>query len=81
MGDGTSIVRHMGSREPVYVCWPQGINRQVVGLFVLTKEIEMKNVYQAGMQLANALRLIGRHEDAHAVEVWVLDLTKEKAND
>jgi len=27
------------------------------------------------------LRLIGRHEDAHAVEVWVLDLTKEKAND
>ena len=41
MGDGASIVRHMGSREPVHVCWPQGINRQVVGLFVLTKEIKM----------------------------------------
>lgn len=36
----------------------------------------MNNVYQAGMQLANALRLVGRHEDAHAVEVWVLALTK-----
>lgn len=37
----------------------------------------MNKVYQAGMQLAQALRLIGRHEDAHAVEVWVLKLTKE----
>ena len=36
----------------------------------------MNNVYQAGMQLANALRLVGRHEDAHAVEVWVLSLTR-----
>jgi hypothetical protein len=36
----------------------------------------MNNVYQKGMQLAQALRLIGRHEDAHAVEVWVLKLTK-----
>ena len=36
----------------------------------------MNNVYYAGMQLANALRLVGRHEDAHAVEVWVLSLTK-----
>ena len=36
----------------------------------------MDNVYQTGMQLANALRLVGRHEDAHAIEVWVLALTK-----
>ena len=41
MGDGASIVRHMGSREPVHVCWPQGINRHGVGLFVLTKETKM----------------------------------------
>lgn len=40
----------------------------------------MNNVYQAGMQLAQALRLIGRHEDAHAVEVWVLSVTKEPNN-
>ena len=37
----------------------------------------MNNVYQKGMQLAQALRLIGNHEDAHAIEVWVLELTKE----
>ena len=37
----------------------------------------MNNVYQKGMQLAQALRLIGKHEDAHAIEVWVLELTKE----
>lgn len=39
----------------------------------------MNKVYQAGMQLAQALRLIGKHEDAHAIEVWVLELTKEKS--
>jgi hypothetical protein len=38
----------------------------------------MENVYQAGMQLANALRLVGKHDDAHAIEVWVLELTKAK---
>ena len=38
----------------------------------------MSNVYQAGMQLANALRLVGKHDDAHAIEVWVLELTKTK---
>ena len=36
----------------------------------------MDNVYQAGMQLANALRLIGKHEEAHDIEVWVLSLTR-----
>jgi hypothetical protein len=36
----------------------------------------MEKVYQAGMQLANALRLIGKHEEAHEIEVWVLDLTR-----
>lgn len=36
----------------------------------------MTDIYQAGMQLANALRLAGRHEDAHAVEVWVLSITR-----
>lgn len=41
----------------------------------------MKNVYHAGMQLANALRLVGRHEDAHAVELWVLELTKGNQNE
>ena len=41
----------------------------------------MKNVYHAGMQLANALRLVGKHEDAHAIELWVLKLTKENQND
>ncbi len=32
--------------------------------------------YQAGMQLANALRLLGKHEESHEIEVWVLNLTR-----
>jgi len=35
-----------------------------------------ENAYQAGMQLANALRLMGKHDEAHRIEVWVLDLTR-----
>ena len=42
----------------------------------LKLEKAMDNVYQAGMQLANALRLIGKHEEAHDIEVWVLSLTR-----
>ncbi len=40
----------------------------------------MENVYQAGMQLANALRLVGKHDEAHAIEVWVLELTSGEHN-
>lgn len=34
-------------------------------------------VYTAGMQLANALRLAGKHEEANEIEIWVLALVKE----
>ncbi len=34
-------------------------------------------LYTAGMQLANALRLLGKHEDAHDLELWVLGLVEE----
>lgn len=35
------------------------------------------NLYQAGMAFANQLRLIGEHEAAHHVEVFVLETKKE----
>jgi len=39
---------------------------------------EAENVYQAAMQLANALRLMDKPDEAHHIEVWVLALTKGK---
>ena len=37
----------------------------------------IKRVYNAGMALANQLRLLGKHDEAHQTEVWVLALCKE----
>lgn len=34
-------------------------------------------LYNAGMQLANALRLLGKHEEAHEIEMWVLAMVEE----
>lgn len=33
--------------------------------------------YTTGMQLADCLRLMGKHNESHEVEVWVLALCKE----
>jgi hypothetical protein len=38
-------------------------------------------LYQYGMHFANALRVVGRAEDAHDMEVWVLALQDELAQD
>lgn len=43
----------------------------------VTPSHRVESVYQSGMQLANALRLVGKHEDAHEVELWVLSLMEE----
>ena len=47
------------------------------------KPQDIKRVYNAGMALANQLRLVGKHDEAHQTEVWVLALCKEleKSND
>lgn len=37
--------------------------------------------YQAGMAFANQLRLIGEHEGAHEIEVYVLEIKLEKLNE
>jgi len=38
---------------------------------------DIKRVYTAGMHLAGELRLLGKHDEAHQIEVWVLALCKE----
>ena len=38
---------------------------------------DIKRVYNAGMALANQLRLIGKHDESHQIEVWTLALCKE----
>ena len=38
------------------------------------------NLYQAGMAFAAQLRLIGEHEAAHNIEVYVLEMKMEKEN-
>lgn len=39
--------------------------------------MDTDKIYNAGMQLANALRLAGLHEEAHEIELWVLSLVIE----
>jgi len=34
-------------------------------------------IYTLAMNLANKLRLVNRHDEAHQIEVWVLALVKE----
>ena len=34
-------------------------------------------LYTAGMNLADALRLLGKHDESHQIEVWVLALCRE----
>ena len=33
--------------------------------------------YTTGMHLADCLRLMGKHDESHEVEVWVLAICKE----
>ena len=40
----------------------------------------LDNLYQSGMAFANQLRLIGEHDAAHDIEVYVLDMKMEKEN-
>jgi hypothetical protein len=37
--------------------------------------------YQAGMAFANQLRLIGKHESAHEIEVYTLEIKQELENE
>lgn len=40
----------------------------------------LSNLYHAGMAFAAQLRLVGEHEAAHDIEVYVLDIKKELEN-
>ena len=60
----------MGAREPIHVRWVEGVNMK-------PEPQGIKRVYNAGMALANQLRLLGKHDEAHQTEVWVLALCKE----
>ena len=42
---------------------------------------QLSNLYNAGMAFAAQLRLIGEHEAAHDIEVFVLETRKEMEND
>jgi hypothetical protein len=48
----------------------------------MTNEETIQRLYTTGMQFAGMLRLVGRHEEAHEMELWVLALQAElnKAN-
>lgn len=37
----------------------------------------IERLYTTGMHLADCLRLLGKHEESHQVELWVLSLCKE----
>jgi hypothetical protein len=42
------------------------------------KPIELKDrFYHSGMQLADCLRLMGKHDECRQVELWVLALCRE----
>jgi hypothetical protein len=41
---------------------------------------QLSNLYHAGMAFAAQLRLIGEHEAAHEIEVFVLETKREAEN-
>lgn len=43
----------------------------------MTDKKQLSNLYNAGMAFAAQLRLVGEHEAAHDIEVYVLDIKKE----
>jgi hypothetical protein len=43
----------------------------------MTNEEIIQRLYTTGMQFAGMLRLVGRHEEAHEMELWVLALQAE----
>lgn len=44
----------------------------------VTRSHLVQRVYNSGMQLADALRLLGKHEESHEIEVWVLNLKAQE---
>jgi hypothetical protein len=46
----------------------------------MTDKKQLDNLYQSGMAFANQLRLIGEHEAAHDIEVYVLETKMEREN-
>lgn len=42
-----------------------------------TTKMIQNRLYNTGMQLADCLRLLGKHEESNQVEVWVLNFLKE----
>ena len=46
----------------------------------MTDAKQLSNLYNAGMAFAAQLRLIGEHEAAHDIEVFVLETKKELEN-
>ena len=39
-----------------------------------TREQTVEKVYQTGMQLAQHLRMLDLYEEAHLLEMWILDV-------
>lgn len=39
-----------------------------------TREQTVESVYQTGMQLAHHLRMLNLNEEAHLLEMWILDV-------
>lgn len=44
---------------------------------IQSKEDLLSRLYNTGMQLADCLRLLGKHKESNQVEVWVLNFLKE----
>lgn len=43
----------------------------------VTRSHLVQRAYNSGMQLADALRLLGKHEESKQIEIWVLQITNE----
>lgn len=41
----------------------------------------LQRMYNSGMAVADCLRLLGRHEESHQVELWVIDNTTRVQNE
>lgn len=47
----------------------------------MTDKKQLGRLYHAGMAFAAELRLVGEHEAAHDIEVYVLEIREELSND
>ena len=85
------LLSELPSGTPIYVwCDGERLEIETVDLVNSYADINVKELwtmnnkpkltdrlYTTGMQFADCLRLLGKHEESHEVEVWVLGMVLE----